>query len=154
MLYKENILGANYIQERELDPLKYGSSFLLHEVTTQLIKINRTEAWQTELTELSLTDPNALFYLVDIYIAKDKLKEALTLLAKTLLKHPLMVLLLYKQALCLKEFKYFEFAVKIAKVCCDLCPNSFNGWLLYAECAIELHDYETALICLDLAPYN
>lgn len=43
-----------------------------------------------------MTDINALFYLVDIYIAKDKLKEALTILAKNLLRYPLMVPLLFK----------------------------------------------------------
>ena len=43
------------------------------------------------MTELSMQDPHALFYLVDIYMSKDKLKEALTMLAKSLLKYPLMV---------------------------------------------------------------
>jgi hypothetical protein len=43
-------------------------------------------------------DPHALFYLVDIYIEKDKFKEALTMLAKNLLKHPMLINLLFKQA--------------------------------------------------------
>lgn len=101
-----------------------------------------------------MTDINALFYLVDIYIAKDKLKEALTILAKNLLKYPLMVPLLFKQAVCLFKFKYFEFAAKVAKVCCDLSPNSFEGWLLYSNCMFELQDYHSALISAELAPYN
>ena len=60
---------------------------------------------------MAITDPNALFYLIDIYIARDKLKEALTMLAKTLLKYPMMVHLLFRQAQCLLKFKYFEFAL-------------------------------------------
>ena len=43
-----------------------------------------------------MTDPNALFYLVDIYIYADKIREALTMLAKTLIKYPMMVHLLFK----------------------------------------------------------
>lgn len=61
-----------------------------------MIKSSRTDAWQTELTELSITDPLALFYLVDIYMARDKVKEALTMLAKHLIKYPMMVYLLFK----------------------------------------------------------
>ena len=45
MMYKEDILGANYIRENELDPLKYGTSFLLYEVTAFLIKNFRTDVW-------------------------------------------------------------------------------------------------------------
>ena len=89
-------MGSNYILEKDLDPLKYGTSFLLYEVTSSLIKNFRTDVWQTELVELSMTDPNVLFYLVDIYIYTDKLREALTMLAKTLIKFPLMVHLLFK----------------------------------------------------------
>ena len=98
LLYKNDILGEDFIREKDLDPLKYGTSFLLYEVTTQLIKCSRTEQWQTELTELSVEDPHALLYLVDIYIEKDKFKEALTMLAKNLLKHPMLIHLLFKQA--------------------------------------------------------
>ena len=74
------------------------------------------------------------------------------MLAKTLLRYPMMVHLLFKQAQCLLKFKYFEYAVKIAKVCIDLCPTSFEAWMLYAECLIELQDLKGALIALDLAP--
>lgn len=99
-----------------------------------------------------MTDPDALFYLVDIYIAKDKIKEALTMLAKTLLKYPMMVTLLFKQAQCLVKYKYYEYAVKIVKVCVDLVPTSFEGWLLYAECMMQLADLKGALVAIDLAP--
>lgn len=134
------MLGADYIREKDLDPLKYGTSFLLYEVTSNLIQSHRTEAWQTELVELSATDPNALFYLVDIYMETDKLREALTMLAKTLIKFPLMVHLLFKQAQCLLRYKHLEHAVKVAKVCVDLCPTSYTGWRLYAQCLIELQE--------------
>ena len=97
LIYKSGgVLDSNYIREKDLDPLKYGTSFLLYEVTSNLIKNYRTDIWQTELVELSTTDPNALFYLVDIYIYTDKIREALTMLAKTLIKYPMMVHLLFK----------------------------------------------------------
>lgn len=98
LLYKEGVLGEEFIRENDLDPLRYGTSFLLYEVTNHMIKNSRTEAWMTELTELSMTDPHALFYLVDIYVARDKVKEALTMLAKHLIKYPMMIHLLFKQA--------------------------------------------------------
>ena len=37
--------------------------------------------WVKELKKLALNDPSVLFYLVEIYMSQDKLKEALTLLA-------------------------------------------------------------------------
>lgn len=33
ILYSEGVLGENYIREKDLDPLRYGTSFLLYEVT-------------------------------------------------------------------------------------------------------------------------
>ena len=46
LLYQEGeVLGADYIKQHELDPLKYGTSFLLYEVTNELIKNYRTEVW-------------------------------------------------------------------------------------------------------------
>ena len=99
-----------------------------------------------------MKDPNALFYLVDIYIYTDKLREALTMLAKTLIKYPLMVHLLFKQAQCLLKFKHFEYALKVSKVCVDLCPTSYEAWTLHAECLIELQKMKKALIAIDLMP--
>ena len=95
-MYKEGVMGETFVRRKGLDPLKFGSSFPLHEVTAHLIKSQKTEQWQTELTEMATEDPNALFYLCDIYMDKGKLKEALTMLAKTLIKYPMMVQLLFK----------------------------------------------------------
>ena len=47
---------------------------------------------------MSAEEPKLLFYLIEIYIAKEKFKEALTILAKILVKYPLMLHLLFKQA--------------------------------------------------------
>ena len=108
--------------------------------------------WESELKKLARSDSSIIFYLIDIYIAKDRLKEALTLLAQTLLKYPMMVQLLFKQALCLAKYKYFEIAVKVSKICCDLIPHSFEAWFLYAECQFELRNIKQGLIALDMAP--
>ena len=89
--YEGDILSSKFISDNGLDPLKYGQSFLLHQVTEQLIKMQKTTLWVKELKKLALNDPSVLFYLVEVFIAHDKLKDALTLLAKTLLEHPLMV---------------------------------------------------------------
>ena len=46
LLYKNGgVLDSNYIREKDLDPLKYGTSFLLYEVTSNLIKNYRTDIW-------------------------------------------------------------------------------------------------------------
>ena len=96
--------------------------------------MRKTTTWEAELKKLARSDSSVIFYLIDIYIVKDRLKDALTLLAETLLKYPMMVQLLFKQAQCLAKYKYFEYALKVVKICCDLVPNSFEAWFLYAEC--------------------
>lgn len=34
LLYKNKVLGEDYVREKGLDPLRFGSSFLLYEVTS------------------------------------------------------------------------------------------------------------------------
>ena len=114
--------------------------------------MQKTTLWVKELRKLALNDPSVLFYLVEVYMAHDRLKDALTLLAKTLLDHPLMVQLLFKQAQCLFKYKYFEYALTVVKTCCDLCPQSFEAWFLYAQCQFELKNIKQGLIALDIAP--
>ena len=50
------------------------------------------------------------------------------------------------------KFKYYEYAAKLAKVCVDLCPTSFEAWAAYAEALIGIGDLKMALIAFDLAP--
>ena len=64
-------MGERFIAENNLDPLKYGQSFLLHQVTDHLIKLHKTSLWTTELKKLALNDASVIFYLVNIYMAKD-----------------------------------------------------------------------------------
>ena len=52
------------------------------------------------------------------------------------------------------EYKYFEHAIKVVKICCDFCPHSFEAWFLYAECQFELRNIKQGLIALDMAPIN
>lgn len=37
-------------------------------------------------------------------------------------------------------------------MCVDLCPTSFEGWILYAECLVELSEIKKAMIAIDLVP--
>ena len=52
------------------------------------------------------------------------------------------------------KYKHFEYAVKVSKVCVDLCPTSYEGWTLYAECLIELQEMQKALLVIDLIPLS
>jgi len=55
-------------------------------------------------------DVRIAFYLTELYLAQDKVKDAMNLLARSLLEYPMMVPLLIKQAKCLLRLEYFEFS--------------------------------------------
>ena len=69
LYYEGGVLADKFISDYNLDPLQYGQSFLLHQVTEQLIKMQKTALWVKELKKLALNDKSVLFYLVDIYIS-------------------------------------------------------------------------------------
>jgi hypothetical protein len=48
--------------------------------------------------------------------------------------------------------EYFEYALKIGKICAEMCPESFEVWNLIAKCYIGLSDIKMVLIALDVAP--
>jgi len=67
------------------DRLRYGHDFLLFKVTEYVIATKRqTMLWMQILYDLSQSDPRVLFYLTELYLSLDKVKEAMTLLAEAL----------------------------------------------------------------------
>ena len=46
----------------------------------------------------------------------------------------------------------YEFAAKIAKVCIDLAPDSFEPWYYYSKACFGLGDIRSAMIAVDLTP--
>lgn len=48
--------------------------------------------------------------------------------------------------------EYYEYALKLAKICVDLCPESFEAWMLLAECYYFMRKIRMSLIAMDIAP--
>jgi len=48
--------------------------------------------------------------------------------------------------------EYYEYALKIGRICADMCPESFEVWNLIANCYIGLSDVKMTLVALDVAP--
>lgn len=48
--------------------------------------------------------------------------------------------------------EYYEYALKIGKMCAQMCPESFEVWNLIAKCYIGLSDVKMTLVALDMAP--
>lgn len=82
----------------------------------------------------------------------DKLKEAITLLAHKIKEFPMLASLLLKQAQAFLKYEYYEFALKISKILVDLCPESFECWLVLAESYFHERKFKNALIAIDVAP--
>jgi hypothetical protein len=48
--------------------------------------------------------------------------------------------------------EYYEFSIKIAKVCAEMCPESFETWNLLAQSYSKVGELKLALVALDVAP--
>lgn len=72
-------------------------------------------------------------HLSDMFLSIDKNKEAILLLADKIKEYPYLVPLLLKQAQAFIKSEYFEYALKLSKICVDLCPESFEAWFQLAE---------------------
>lgn len=91
--------------------------------------------------------------------------DALKLLAQKITDYPLLVSLLLKEAQLFLLLKKYELAKKVAKICTELCAESFTAWITLAEAYYHLEKYNLvtnekiiirqSLICLDYSPeYN
>lgn len=67
-------------------------------------------------------------HICDVFLSIDKNKEAILLLADKIKEYPYLVPLLLKQAQSFIKSEYYEYAMKLSKICVDLCPESFEAW--------------------------
>ena len=58
----------------------------------------------------------------------DKNKETILMLAGKIREYPYLVPLLLKQAQGFVKSEFYEYALKLSKICVDLCPESFETW--------------------------
>jgi len=73
-------------------------------------------------------DPLIVTHITDVFLSIEKNKEAILLLADKIKEFPYLVPLLLKQAQAFIKSEYFEYALKLSKICVDLCPESFEAW--------------------------
>lgn len=78
-------------------------------------------------------DPLLLGLLCDALCSIDKVKESIEILASKLREFPYLVTLLLKQASAFIKYEYYEYGMRLAKICVDLCPESFECWIHLAE---------------------
>ncbi|CDW88693.1 clathrin-coated vesicle protein [Stylonychia lemnae] len=98
-------------------------------------------------------DPLIVTHMSDVFLSIDKNKESILLLADKIKEYPYLVPLLLKQAQAFIKSEYFEYALKLSKICVDLCPESFEAWFQLAEVYFHMKKIKMSLIALDIAPY-
>ena len=86
------------------------------------------------LWPLSTKDPRIITYICDCYIAIDRAKDAVILLASKIKDYPYLVCLLLKQAEAFLQIELYEYAHKLAKLSIELCPESFEAHMILAKC--------------------
>ena len=97
-------------------------------------------------------DPILVTFACDALLAIDKVKEAVVLLADKIKEFPYLVTLLLKQAQAFLKYEYYEYALRLARISVDLCPESFECWIALAESYFHLRIFKMALVALDIAP--
>ena len=98
-------------------------------------------------------DPILVGLICDALIKVDRTKDAIILLAQKIKEFPMLVTLLLKQANAFIKYEYYEYAILLAKICVDLCPESFECWICLAETYFHMWKFSLSLICIDIAPF-
>jgi tetratricopeptide (TPR) repeat protein len=135
-----------------LDRVKDGSSILLNKISEYLISKRRINEWIEFISPFAENDPLLISIICDALFTVDKLKEAITLLAHKIKEFPMLASLLLKQAQAFLKYEYYEYALKISKILVDLCPESFECWLVLAESYFHVRKFKNAIIAIDVAP--
>jgi tetratricopeptide (TPR) repeat protein len=73
-------------------------------------------------------DPLIATHISDALLSVDKYKESILLLATSIKAYPYLIPLLLKQAQAFIKSEFYEYALKLSKICVDLCPESFEAW--------------------------
>jgi tetratricopeptide (TPR) repeat protein len=135
-----------------LDRVKDGSSILLQKIADYFIQKRRINECIDFISPFAEEDPLLIGLICDALFTIDKLKEAITLLAHKINEFPMLASLLLKQAQAFLKYEYYEYALKISKILVDLCPESFECWLVLAESYFHVRKFKSALIAIDVAP--
>lgn len=104
------------------------------------------------LTLVREFDPLINCHIVDVLLSIDRVKEAILLLAEQIKDYPYLVTYLVKQSQAFIKCEYYEYALKLAKISVDLCPESFEAWFLLSECYFHVKKIKLSLVALDIAP--
>lgn len=162
-LFKDFLLVATQLQKNGYgskfgevqDKAKIGSSILISEVANYMIgkmRINSTIEFLNPFVEDD--DPGIVTYICDSLMTIDKTKDAIILLAQKIKEYPMLVPVLLKQANGFIKYEYYEYALLLAKICVDLCPESFECWMCLAETYFHMRQFTKSLVCIDIAPFS
>ena len=78
------------------DPATEGSNFMISRIVKYMIKYRMIDQCLQFLLPLSTQDPRVVTYICDCYIAMDRSKDAVILLASKIKDYPYLVPLLMK----------------------------------------------------------
>mmetsp|Transcript_32078 Transcript_32078/g.31384 ORF Transcript_32078/g.31384 Transcript_32078/m.31384 type:complete len:279 (+) Transcript_32078:314-1150(+) len=158
-LYNDfSIVATNIFKSDEskfgelLDKAKQGSNLMIQKITEYMCKKRRINDVLSLLVPLEREDPLIATHISDALLSVDKQKDAIILLAEKIKEYPYLIPLLLKQAQAFIKSELFEYALKISKICVDLCPESFEAWLQLAEVYFSMKKIKMSLIALDIAP--
>lgn len=134
------------------DPATQGVNLMVHHIVNYMIKYRMIDQCLQFLLPLTSQDPRMVTYICDCYMALDRDRDAVILLASKIKDYPYLVPLLQKQVEAFLKMELFEYALKIATMCVELCPESFEARICLAKCQIYEKDLRQALITLNNAP--
>ena len=134
------------------DKVKTGINDLIGNIVEYLLTKYRIKDCMELLEPLIQDDPILTVLLSDTFLAINKIKECVVLLAERIKEAPYTVPFLNKQANALLKCEYYDYALKLAKISVELCPESFECWYTLAQCYFKLKQMHLALIVLDICP--
>ena len=115
---------------------------MVHKIVKYMIKYRLIDQCLQFLLPLSAQDPRIVTYICDCYIAVDRAKDAIILLASKIKDYPYLIPLLLKQSECFLNTELYEYATKIVKICLEFCPESFEAHYIYAQCLFYEKDIQ------------
>jgi hypothetical protein len=116
------------------DPATQGVNLMIYKIVQYMISYRMIDQCLQFLLPLAAQDPRIVTYICDCYIAVDRARDAVILLASKIKDFPYLVPLLQKQAEAFLAMELHEYAHKLATVCVELCPESFEAHIVLARC--------------------
>ena len=130
----------------------YKGNKILHYVTDYLIRKKRLTMALDIMNQVIEQDIKHTVFIADIFASMNKVPEAIKIIAPVLSKNPHIVVLLYTEAQNLLKVEKYEFALTLAKIVVQLCPDSFDAWYLLIEILFYSKNYSQALVAINIAP--